>query len=270
MQDLAAPDDPGPRVVGRRRWDEEAQRGEREDGERNAIAHGDARHSERRHSGTGCCQLVCGRHGAGKRRLWRNRCCPPLRRTKRSRATTGPRHPLQSHDSPCRRARLASGPDGAGGGCGRPALVRRAERLGAAPVRQPGRRDRLGRRHGPRVVVMAGRHRQQRSHGLEPRLATLRRAGVRPRAGGTLEHRRRCRLRADAGDRADRPLRSVRPTSGAPGCPSPSAPRTAPSGASAPSPTARASTVPCSPSTPGRCGGRLLPGPRHGQRRASS
>jgi hypothetical protein len=83
MQDLAAPDDPRPRVVCRGRRDEEGQRGEREDRQGDPIAHGDPRHGERRHSGTGCCQLLRGGHGAA-RRLLRTRCCPPLRRCKRA------------------------------------------------------------------------------------------------------------------------------------------------------------------------------------------
>ena len=55
VQDLAAPDDPRPRVVRRSRGDEEGQRGEGEHAERHAIAHGDARHGKSRHAGTGCC-----------------------------------------------------------------------------------------------------------------------------------------------------------------------------------------------------------------------
>ena len=97
VQDLPAPDDPGPRVVRRRRRDEEGQRGEREDREHDPMAHGDARHGERRHAGTGCGELVRGVAWSGDRRLWRTRCCPPFaRRCKR------PRSQLRARDIRCR------------------------------------------------------------------------------------------------------------------------------------------------------------------------
>ena len=206
MQDLPAPHDPGPRVVGRRRRDEEAQRGEREDRQRNAIAHGDARHSERRHSGTGCCQLVRGGHGAAKGRLWRKRCCPPLRRRNRSCTQLLARGvPLQDHDStPC-RARLAAGPDRSGGGCGRPAVVAARERVRPTSLRRSRRRHGLRRRHGPGVVGVAGRHGRRRTDRMEPGVAPARRDRVRRPAQRAVGHRRRRGLREDAGHRADRP-----------------------------------------------------------------
>ena len=104
----------------------------------------------------------------------------------------------------------------------------RREPVRPAPVRRPRRRHRLGRRHGPGVVGVAGRHRApprgpdgawRRARPARPRSAPERSAPVR--------HRRRRGLRADAGHRADRPRDRAGQRPGARGCPSPSAARAA-------------------------------------------
>ena len=64
VQDLATPDDPRPRVVRRRRGNEEGERSDGQHRQRHAIAHGDARHGKSRHAGTGCCELLRSGHGA--------------------------------------------------------------------------------------------------------------------------------------------------------------------------------------------------------------
>ena len=111
VQDLPPPDDPGPRVVGRGRRREEAQRGERED--RRSPRGSARRRAARRAPARGDWVLSARAQGAwsGDGRLWRTPMLPAVKTMQASRAQLRARAiPLQDHDSPLRRARLAAGP----------------------------------------------------------------------------------------------------------------------------------------------------------------